>query len=109
MKALSFGLALMLVATTAWGQEPGRPVINAFRVSWQSETDRVAQRIQGRVHNDSPFRVTDVRLQVEGLDVSNRPLGRTFTWAIGDIPPGGDSSFVTEAMPGAVAYRMSVV
>jgi len=38
-----------------------------------------------------------------------RPVGRTFTWALGDIAAGGDSSFVTEAVPGAVTYRITVV
>jgi hypothetical protein len=74
MKALGFGLALMLVSTTAWSQDQRPPASDAFRVSWQRETDPVAQRIEGRVHNDSQFRVTDVRLQVEGLDGGSRPL-----------------------------------
>jgi hypothetical protein len=30
-------------------------------------------------------------------------------WALGDIDPGGESSFVTEAMPGAVTYRITVI
>src|SRR6267142_3103513 len=98
----------MLVATAAWGQAQ-RPATDAFRVSWDRETDPVDRRIEGRVHNDSPFRVTDVRLDVQGLDAGGRPVGRTFAWALGDIAPGGDSSFVTEAVPGAVTYRITVV
>jgi hypothetical protein len=94
MKALGFGLALMLMATGASGQDQRPPAPDAFRVSWQQETDPVSPRIEGRVHNDSPFRVTDVRLQVEGLDAGSRPVGRTFAWALGDIAPGEDTSFV---------------
>jgi hypothetical protein len=109
MKALGFGLALMLVSTTAWSQDQRPPASDAFRVSWQRETDPVAQRIEGRVHNDSQFRVTDVRLQVEGLDGGSRPVGRTFAWALGDIAPGQDTSFVTEAVPGAVTYHITVI
>ena len=109
MKALGFGFALMLVATVAWGQAQRPPATDAFRVSWDRETDPVDRRIEGRVHNDSPFRVTDVRLEVQGLDAGGRPVGRTFAWALGDIAPGGDSSFVTEAVPGAVTYRITVV
>jgi hypothetical protein len=35
-------------------------------------------------------------------------VGRRVVWALGDIESGGESSFVFEAMPGAVTYRMSV-
>jgi hypothetical protein len=109
MKALGFGLALMLVATTAWSQDQQPPATDAFRVSWQQETDPVTRRIEGHVHNDSQFRVTDVRLQVEGLDAGSRSVGRTYAWALGDIAPGEDTSFVTEAVPGAVTYQINVI
>jgi hypothetical protein len=109
MKALGFGLALTLVATTAWSQDQQPPAADAFRVSWQQETDPVSRRIEGRVHNDSRFRVTDVRLQVEGLDAGRRPVGRTYAWALGDIAPGEDTCFVIEAVPGAVTYQITVV
>jgi hypothetical protein len=109
MKALGFGLALMLVATVAWGQDQQLPAGDSFRVSWERETNPVARRIEGRVQNNSPFRVTDVRLEVQGLDAGSRPVGRTFAWALGEIAPGGDTSFVTEAVPGAVTYQITVV
>ena len=52
MKALGFGVALMLVATVVSAQDQRPPAPDAFRVSWQRETDPVARRIEGRVHND---------------------------------------------------------
>jgi len=64
--------------------------------------------MEGRVHNESRFRVTDVRLQIEGFDGDRRPVGRTFAWAIGDIAPGGETSFVFEAMPRAITYQIKV-
>jgi len=109
MKALGFGVALMLVATVASAQDQRPPAPDAFRASWQRETDPVASRIEGRVHNDSPFRVTDVRLEVYGLDADRRAVGRTFVWAIGDIDPGGETSFVFDALPDAVSYQIAVV
>jgi len=109
MKALGFGVALMLVATVVSAQDQRSPAPDAFRVSWQRETDPVARRIEGRVHNDSPFRVTDLRLEVQDLDADGRLVGRTFTRTIGDIVPGGQTSFVFEAMPEAVSYRFAVV
>ena len=106
--ALALALTLMVPTTAAWAQDRGRPANDSFRVSWEPETGRVAQRIEGRVHNDSLFRVTDVRLLVEGLDADGQPVGRTFGWALGDIVPGGETSFVVEGMHGAVTYRIAV-
>ncbi len=65
--------------------------------------------IQGQVRNDSTVWVTDVRLRVEGIDAGGRPVGQRVVWALGDIVPGGEPSFVVESVPGAVSYRIDVV
>jgi hypothetical protein len=109
MKAAVFALTLMLAATVAWGQEQRPPETDAFRVSWQSERDPVASRIEGIVHNESVLRVTDVRVRIEGVDAASQPVGLAFAWAVGDIEPGGDTSFVFDAIPNAVNYRFAVV
>jgi hypothetical protein len=111
-RALAFGLALVLLTTTAWGQtgQTGEEAAQRwFRVSLAPPTDGEVSRINGSVFNDSTYRVTDVRLQIEGLDANHHPVGRTRAWAIGDIAPGGETSFTTEPMPGAVSYRITVV
>jgi len=101
--ALAFGLAVVLLTPAAWGQNHEQ-----FRVSWAPRPHALPSSIEGQVHNDSSFRVTDVRLQVEGLDGNSRPVGQAFAWAIGDIVPGGETSFVVETIPGAVTYRIHV-
>ena|SRR3989442_9593019 len=97
----------LLVDVGAWGQDQ-RTAADAFRVSLQPKTDLVAAPMEGRLHNDSGFRVTNVRLQIDGLDAEGRAVDRRFTWAFGDIAPGGETSFLFEAMPGAVSYRIAV-
>jgi hypothetical protein len=101
------GVALMLT-TAAWGQNRDQLADRWFHVSWQPRTDGVPPTIGGRVHNDSPYRVTDVHLQVQGLNAEGHEVGQRFAWALGDIPAGGETSFVVETMPGAVDYRISV-
>jgi len=105
---IALALALMLPTAAAWGQDGGRPANGSFHVSWELEKDSVTPRIEGRVHNDSGYRVTDVRLQVEGLNADGQPVGRTFAWALGDIRPGDETSFVVECMRDAVTYRIKV-
>ena len=111
-RALAFALGLVLLTMPAWGQagQTGEQAAQRwFRVSWAPPTEGVVSSIKGSVFNDSPYRVTDVRLQVEGLDPDRQPVGHLLVWAFGDIAPGGETSFVAEPVPGAVSYRITVV
>ena len=103
---LALVLALVVLAAPAWGADLDR----WFHVSWgpAPHSNTPKPRIQASVRNDSPYRVTDVQLEVEGLTPGERSAGRRVVWALGDIEPGGESSFVTEAMDGAVTYRITV-
>jgi len=103
---LALVLALVVLAAPAWGADLDR----WFHVSWgpAPHGNTPNRRIQASVRNDSPYRVTDVQLEVEGLTPDERSAGRRVVWALGDIEPGGESSFVTEAMDGAVTYRITV-
>jgi hypothetical protein len=106
--SLALGLAL-LPATAAWGQNLDESANRWFRVSWVPGTNRVLRTIEGHVYNDSPNRVTAVRLQVEGLDADSHLVGQALVWALGDVVPGGKASFVVETIRGAVTYRIAVV
>ena len=107
--SLALGLALVLMAGAAWGQGPGRPANESFRVSWEPRTTGVIPTIQGHVRNNLAVWVTDVHLQVVGLDADGRRVGERMAWALGDIAPGGESSFVVETVPGAVSNQITVV
>jgi hypothetical protein len=107
LKRIGGALGIALVLTTAVAAEQLAPD-GWFRVSWEVHDGAVPPRIEGRVHNDSPYRVTDVRLRLQGFDAENHGVGQRDAWAVGDIDSGGDTSFVAEAMPEAVQYRIAV-
>jgi len=109
--ACALGLVVALLTSAAWGQSRAESPNGWFRVSWAPQANGATRtpRIQASVHNDSPYRVTDVRLRVEGLDADSHPVGQRSAWALGDIAPGGDTAFVVESMPGAVTYRITVI
>jgi hypothetical protein len=96
-------------AQTVSAPDGASVLVQRFRVSWEPRTEGATPTIGGWVHNDSGLRVTDVRLRVEGLDADRRPVGETFAWTQGDIPPGGQGYFVCPTLPGAATYRISVV
>ena len=109
MTLSAWAIAHEAVTTEAWAQPAPRVVREAFDVTLHVEEDPVASRIEGLVHNHSAVRVTDVRVGVRGLDADGRAVGRTVAWVVGDIVPGGESSFVFEAMPAAVTYDAVVI
>jgi hypothetical protein len=105
---LTVGLTLILLTTAASAQNFARPSDQWFRVSWGPRTYGVAPAIEGQVHNDSDFWVSNVRLRVEGLDAEKRPVGELYAWTFGNIAPGGWAYFVVQTMPGAATYRITV-
>ena len=98
----------MLPTAVAWSQERTQSVRPIFRVTWAPMIEGPPPVIQGRVYNDSLLRITDVRLEVAGLDGAGHEVGRTFGWAVGDIVPGGETSFYVESIEGAVNYSIRV-
>jgi len=104
---LASGLALGLLTMSAWAQNAAAPA--QFRVSWQPRAGGGVPTIEGHVHNDSPYRVTNVRLEVDAVDTNGGLMARRDAWALGDIPPGGDSTFVIERFEGAANYQMKVL
>ena len=108
--SLAVGLGLLtLLPTVGSAQSDGRGA-RWFRVTWALSPDSlIGSRISGDVLNDSPYRVTNVRLQIEGLDSDSAAVGRTSAWVFGDIRPGGRTFFAAEPIPGSVSYRVNVV
>jgi hypothetical protein len=109
MKALGLGMVLVFVANVVSAQDDLPAMPQAFRVSLDWEQHPVAGRIVGQIHNDSDVRVTDVRLEILGFDISRHAVGSTLAWAFGDIVPGGETSFAFAPMPDASSYRIRVI
>ena len=101
-------LALIAMAETGLAQSPSPPPGEALRVTWHPREYGIVPSIEGEVHNDSPFRVSAVRLRVEGFDTSGQTVGETSTWAFGSIAPGRRGHFVFPALPRAATYRITV-
>jgi hypothetical protein len=102
-------LALGLITAPAWGQSREQLANGSFRVTWQPQTVGMVPSIEGQVYNGSRLRVTNVRLQIEGLDRDSHPVGKRVAWALGDIAPGAETSFRVEPMSGAASYRIDVL
>jgi len=105
--ALVMQLALLSTAGSAWSDDE----LSArwFRVSLPPPPDGAKSRISGEVRSQAPYRVTNVRIEIEGLKADNGSAGRTFAWAVGDLSPGGATFFAIQPISGSVSYRGRVV
>jgi hypothetical protein len=115
MSGYRTAVGLLMTAAAALLQAPGaeaqrllEPPASAFRVEWERRAYGVRPALEGRVENDSAYRVNSVRLRVEGLDDAGKPVGETSTWVFGSIPAHGQGYFVVPVIPGAQSYRITV-
>jgi len=106
--SIPLGLVLMALATPAPAQTPVEPSSESLRVTWQPREYSIVPVIEGKVQNDSSFRVSAVRLRVEGFDESGQLVGETSTWTFGSIAAGGQGHFVVPPLPRAKTYRITV-
>jgi hypothetical protein len=64
--------------------------------------------VQGYVYNPLPWRITNVRLQVDSLDEKGTPIASASGWVQGDVRAGDRGYFYVPIAAPAPAYRASV-
>ena len=93
---MALGLALLtplaLLSTAGSARSDDELSARWFRVSLPPSPEGGKSRISG-----------------EGLNADNGSAGRTFAWAVGDLPPGGATFFAVQPILGSVSYRGRVV
>lgn len=73
----------------------------------QTQTPR-GVAVEGYVHNTLPWRITNVRLQVDSLDANGTLIASSSGWVLGDVPGGGRGYFYVPVSAPAATYRASV-
>jgi hypothetical protein len=103
-------VVVVLLAGSSPAQETAGS-LGFLRVQWH--VTRLLQpvpiKLEGYVYNDSPIRVTDVRLHVVERDSAARPVGEAWGWVFGDVPAGGSAYFAIPLEAVADAYDVAVV
>jgi hypothetical protein len=64
--------------------------------------------VEGYVYNGLPWRITNVRLRVEGVDANGTVTASTSGWVIGDVKAGGRGYFYVSVSSPAKSYRATV-
>ena len=64
--------------------------------------------VEGYVYNALPWRITNVRLQVDSLDAKGALIASAAGWVLGDVPAGGRGYFYVPVSAPAPTYRPTV-
>ena len=101
--AATLGTPTVPSAQTAIASDP-RP----FGFQYEETRTHRGVGVEGYVYNPLPWRITNVRLQVDSLDANGSPIASASGWVMGDVPAGGRSYFYVPVSAPAATYRASV-
>ena len=94
-------VATMLGTAIAGDESP-------FRFQFGQSQSHRGLAVEGYVYNALPWRITNVRLQVDSLDANGTPVASASGWVLGDVPAGGRGYFYVPVSAQAPTYRPSV-
>jgi len=113
MKTLICAGAMVLTATLlpaavnaqtpAPGDSPGQ-----FRFLLEESHTPRGKAVEGYIYNESPWRITNVRLRVLSVDPNGTVTNESSGWVVGDVRAGGRSYFYVPVPAHAASYRATV-
>jgi hypothetical protein len=103
MIAMTIGTATAAGAQTALARD-GSP----FRFEFDQSEGPRGLAVEGYVYNALPWRITNVRLQVDSIDASGTLVASASGWVLGDVTAGGRGYFYVPVSAQAPTYRPSV-
>jgi hypothetical protein len=100
--------AVGFAAVAAGAQNFGVPANGYFRLDWHVEDKGGRTTIAGYIYNDAYRRAASLRLLIEELDRSGKPIRQTFAWIPGEVPGHRGAYFEVPVPTAAAAYRVTV-
>jgi hypothetical protein len=79
-----------------------------FRFQFEQTASPRGLAVEGYVHNALPWRITNVRVQVDSLDATGTLLASDSGWVLGNVAAGGRGYFYVPVSARAATYRPSV-
>ena len=79
-----------------------------FRFQLEQSQGPRGLAVEGYVYNALPWRITNVRLQVDSIDGNGTLVASASGWVLGDVPARGRGSFYVPVSAPAATYRASV-
>jgi hypothetical protein len=82
--------------------------LDQFRFDLEESHARRGKGVEGYIYNHSPWRITNVRLRVQSVDLNGTVVNESSGWVLGDVKAGGRSYFYVPVPAHAASYRASV-
>ena len=98
----------ILAPTIVGAQTPAPGAQREFRFDLEEAESHRGRGVEGYVYNDSPWRITNVRLRVESVDPSGTVTNESSGWVVGDVKAGGRAYFYVPVPSHAASYRATV-
>ena len=102
----------IIAATLGAATVPGQTAIVGEQAPFTFELQQTESHrglgVQGYVYNPLPWRITNVRLQVDSLDANGTLIASASGWVQGDVSARGRGYFYVPITSPAAAYRASV-
>jgi len=102
-------MATMTAPTVVTGQTPpSRATDGQFRFDFEESDTPRGKGVEGYIYNESPWRITNVRLRVQSVDPNGTVTNESSGWVVGDVQAGGRSYFYVPVPAHAASYRATV-
>ena len=101
----------LIAATIGTATMPAQTVIadeGPFTFQFEQTGSHRGFALQGYVYNPLPWRITNVRLQVDSLDAKGTLIASTSGWVLGDVSARGRGYFYVPVAAPAPRYRATV-
>jgi len=112
MKALVLVFAMVVAGPLApmvvKAQPPATQSQGQFRFDLEEAHSFRGKGVEGYVYNESPWRITNVRLRVQSVDPNGTVTNESSGWVVGDVTAGGRGYFYVPIPAHAASYRATV-
>jgi len=103
MVATTIGTATVARTQTAIASDE-----SAFTFQLEQTVSPRGVAVEGYVRNALPWRITNVRLQVDSIDANGALIASASGWVLGDVAAGGRGYFYVPVAAEATSYRASI-
>ncbi len=101
-------LVLAMLAATTMPQTARAADDTPFAFQFEQTRSSRGTGVEGRVYNALPWRITNVRVQVDSVDANGMVIASASGWVVGDVAAGGRGYFYVPVTTPAPTYRASV-
>jgi hypothetical protein len=105
---LLFAMTLTTIAGAGVATAETTMAEATFAFQFAQADGRRGLAVEGFVYNGLPWRITNVRLQVEGIDADGTVTVSASGWVMGDVKAGGRGYFYVPVSAAARTYRATV-